>query len=66
MASVPACTPERIQELRTAFNDPNYLPAYCTAEDGAAADAQLQETTPFPIAGVIVVGLLIWYLMKKG
>lgn len=40
--NIPACSPERIQEIRTAFNDPNWWPSYCN-------DTSTQTTAPAPV-----------------
>jgi hypothetical protein len=65
--NIPACSDERIAELRAAFNDPNYMPAYCLdGETSAGNQTSVDTQTPIPIVGIIAVGLVIMFLFKKG
>ena len=55
MAVVAACSPERLAELRAAFNDPQYTPAYCSPVGGAGiTPTQIPVTSiPSPTGGGI-------------
>jgi hypothetical protein len=76
MALPDSCSPERIQELRTAFNDPNYMPAYCLDSSTTTTTSPNPYTVPtaqpqpaaaastFPV-GIIVAGLVLLFLSME-